>query len=129
MARELLLIYNADSTFMGKVNYTYRKLTKETPACAACDITNGGLSLKHTPEWTRVKQQIESQGWTVKELHRDELEESVKAWTKGYRLPILASKTSDMKLVMDAEELEDCGGSPDRFFEMLRGKDVVKASL
>ena len=68
LTKQLLIIYNADASLRGKLNYAIRKLSassSETPACAACDITHGGLSLKESPGWTSVKQSIEAQGWQV----------------------------------------------------------------
>lgn len=83
----LYIVYNANGSVLGKLEYGYRKLTwdkkqQDTP-CAACDMTHGGLSLNPTQAWLDVKQQIEqsSAGIKVKELHRDELPEEVRAFT------------------------------------------------
>ena len=79
--KTLLILYNADASIMGKLKYSYRKLTTSkdcTPACAACDITHGGLHLDETSEWKRVKGEVaEKGGMEVKQLHRDELGEAV----------------------------------------------------
>lgn len=87
---------------MGKMNYTYRKLTapKDKPACvfpilslypsftnirrcvlntrvesrcAACDITHGGLHLDETGAWKEVKAELGREGVVVEQMHRDEV--------------------------------------------------------
>lgn len=77
MAKTLFILYNADASIMGKLKYSYRKLTTPkdcTPACAACDITHGGLHLDETSDWKRVKGEVaKNGGMEVKQLHRDEL--------------------------------------------------------
>lgn len=80
MANVLYIIYNADASLTGKLKYGYRKLTapKDEPACAACDITHGGLHLDETVEWKKVKGEIaQGQQLEMKQLHRDELDANV----------------------------------------------------
>jgi hypothetical protein len=39
---QIIIIYNADSTIRGKLNYAYKKLSSsstEEPVCGACEIT------------------------------------------------------------------------------------------
>lgn len=79
MTDTLYVIYNADGSVLGKLQYGYKKLTwnksqQDTP-CAACDITHGGLSLNPTQSWIDTKKKIEDSrpGLQVKELHRDEV--------------------------------------------------------
>lgn len=75
--RTLYIIYNANASIMGKFNYAYRKLTapKDAPACAACDITHGGLHLDETAKWKSAKEEIarEAENVVLKQLHRDEM--------------------------------------------------------
>ena len=76
----LYILYNADASVMGKLNYGYRKLTapKDKPACSACDITHGGLHLDETAAWKEVKAEIVKEGEVeVKQMHRDELSADV----------------------------------------------------
>ena len=80
MTTTLYILYNANGSIMGKLSYGYRKLTcsSDNPACAACDITHGGLHLDETVEWKKMKAEIASQGGVqVKQLHRDELDKEV----------------------------------------------------
>jgi hypothetical protein len=76
----LYILYNADASIMGKLKYSYRKLKASPdcePACGACDITHGGLSLSETPAWVAAKKEIEAQGMKVVQWHRDEIDEAV----------------------------------------------------
>ena len=76
MPSTLYMLYNADASWMGKLHYGYRKLTapKDKPACAACDITHGGLRLDETAEWQKAKEEIaQSQELEIRQLHRDEM--------------------------------------------------------
>ncbi len=81
-SQTLYVLYNADASVMGKLRYSYRKITcpkDADPECAACDITHGGLSLKETPSWLEVKNEIEnSTGMKVTQWHRDELSSPVR---------------------------------------------------
>ena len=78
----LYIIYNANASIIGKLNYGFRKLTAgkdAPPACAACDITHGGLHLDETDDWKRAKEELLRQkggnegGVELKQLHRDEV--------------------------------------------------------
>ena len=80
MPNTLYIIFNANASVMGKLSYGYRKLTspKDRPACAACDITNGGLHLEQSAAWKEAKAEIGREGEVeVRELHRDELGDDV----------------------------------------------------
>ncbi len=76
MPSTLYILYNADASILGKLHYGYRKLTapKDKPACAACDITHGGLHLDETAAWKEAKTEIIKGGDVeVKQMHRDEM--------------------------------------------------------
>lgn len=71
------------ASIMGKLSYGYRKLTAKDPdnkpACAACDITHGGLHLDETAQWKAAKAEVVRSGAVadVKQFHRDELDGEV----------------------------------------------------
>ena len=77
----LYILYNANSTILGKLTYSYRHITcskSSDPACAACDITHGGLHLNESEAWKGAKREIEEQGGLeVKQQHKDELTDDV----------------------------------------------------
>ncbi|KAK3725909.1 hypothetical protein LTR37_000057 [Vermiconidia calcicola] len=134
-SKQLIIIYNADSTVRGKLNYAFRKLSSnssDNPACAACDLTHGGLSLSEAPGWTMVKSEIESQQWKVTQWHRDEVEVSVKEWVQanGVRYPVALSRAQDgtsqePKLVADSAELAKCAGDATKLYALLSEKGLV----
>lgn len=68
----IYILYNAKASLLGKLNYACRKISApaDESACAACDLTHGGLRLNESEEWKATKQQIPVQ---VKQLHKDEL--------------------------------------------------------
>ena len=132
---QLLIIYNADSTLRGKLTYAYRKISSspaQDPACAACDITHGGLSLKEVPGWTKAKSDIEGQGVHVVQWHRDEIEADVKTWIgeNGVRYPVVLARegkegVKGLKVVVDYSELAECAGDATRLVAILREKRVL----
>ncbi len=76
MSSIIYILYNANASAMGKMQYAYRKLTapeNESP-CSACDLTHNGLRLTETKEWTKTKSRI---GAEVKQLHKDEADQEV----------------------------------------------------
>lgn len=82
--RTLHIVYNADSTIMGKLRYGYSKWQSKPsdsePTCAACDITHGGLSLSETKAWKQAKEEITAQDphLRVVQWHRDEMNPQVR---------------------------------------------------
>lgn len=130
-SKDLIIIYNADSTIRGKLAYAYRKVTsssKENPACAACDITHGGLSLDEVAGWKDAKKKIETEGFKVLQWHRDEVEEPVKQWAKSndQRYPlVLLRKDGEMTLVADTPDLVSCAGDSNQLVEKLKEKNLI----
>ncbi|KAL8918389.1 MAG: hypothetical protein Q9172_005448 [Xanthocarpia lactea] len=136
----LYILYNADASLIGKLNYGFRKLTassKDKPACAACDITHGGLHLDETVEWKKVKEGLIAgdggKGVELKQLHRDEVGGEVREYVESnkYRYPMVlmgeAAGGQGYKLVMDHEELAACNGNAQQFVLKLREKGVFGA--
>lgn len=68
----IYILYNAKASLFGKLNYACRKISApaDQSACAACDLTHGGLRLSESEEWKATKQKIPAQ---IKQLHTDEL--------------------------------------------------------
>jgi hypothetical protein len=68
----IYILYNAKASLFGKLNYACRKISApaDQSACAACDLTHGGLRLNESEEWKATKQKIPAQ---IKQLHIDEL--------------------------------------------------------
>ena len=66
------ILYNADASVLGKINYGIRKIgaSESNSPCSACDLTHGGLRLTESKEWKCTKEKI---GVDVQQLHRDQL--------------------------------------------------------
>ncbi|KAL8856969.1 MAG: hypothetical protein Q9178_006464 [Gyalolechia marmorata] len=138
----LYILYNADASLIGKLNYGFRKLTsaKDKPACAACDITHGGLHLDETVEWKKVKEELiageagKGGGVELKQLHRDEVGGEVREFVEEnkYQYPMVLmgeeAGGEGYKLVMDHEELAACNGNAQQFVLKLREKGVFGAT-
>ncbi|KAI4185022.1 MAG: hypothetical protein LQ348_004439 [Seirophora lacunosa] len=117
---------------MGKLSYGYRKLTAKDPdnkpACAACDITHGGLHLDETAQWKAAKAEVVRSGAVadVKQFHRDELDGETKTFvqSQGLHFPMVLAKGegSGLRSVMSSEELATFKGDPQAFMQKLRQK-------
>ncbi|KAL9586416.1 MAG: hypothetical protein Q9212_000931 [Teloschistes hypoglaucus] len=117
----LYILYNADASVMGKLSYGYRKLTSkdpDKPACAACDITHGGLHLDETSQWKTAKAEIVGSGEVkeVKQLHRDELDKE----SLRYPMVLAQEETSGLRVLMDDRQLAVFKGDPQAFMLYLR---------
>lgn len=129
--RTLYVLYNADSTALGKLKYGFRKLSKsgDEPECAACDITHGGLSLSESPGWLEAKKKIEGNRIKVVQWHRDEISQGVKDFVKssGIRYPAVLLDGSDgsYTTIMTNTDLNACGGDPNALVQELYKKDVL----
>lgn len=131
---DLIVIYNANGTALGKLTYAWNKIkssSKDEPACAACDITHGGLSLNEVPGWKVVKDEIERNGTRVVQWHRDEVDDVVREWVKAndVRYPVVLRRTSDkIELVADSGELAGCAGDANKLLDLLKKKGFVEGN-
>ncbi|KAI9718527.1 MAG: hypothetical protein M1812_003978 [Candelaria pacifica] len=130
MSAIIYILYNANASVMGKMHYTYRKITapaNESP-CAACDLTHNGLHLTETKEWAKTKSRI---GAEVKQLHKDEANQEVilnfvKAQDVKYPLVLgQPSAGEEMRVIMTAEDLAVCSKDHENFLQMLMEKSAA----
>lgn len=79
----IYVIYNADSSLMGKMKYACAKIMSSSSSapCPACDLTHNGLHLTESAQWSMTKERIE--GVEVQQLHRDELGTEVSKGSEG----------------------------------------------
>ncbi|KAL8692677.1 MAG: hypothetical protein Q9218_002350 [Villophora microphyllina] len=130
----LYILYNADASVMGKLSYGYRKLTSkdpDKPACAACDITHGGLRLDETAQWKSVKADFVKSGAVkeVKQLHRDELDTETKAFVQSqslqYPMVLAQREAGELRVVMDEKQLAGFKGDSHAFLQILKERLAV----
>ncbi|KAG9237299.1 hypothetical protein BJ875DRAFT_481417 [Amylocarpus encephaloides] len=121
----IYIIYNADSTAMGKIKYACTKImssASDSP-CSACDLTHNGLHLNETAEWSVAKKRIG--GAEVQQLHRDELSVELKQFIdlEKVKLPVVLGKESmegTLKVLMTKEELGLCSKDHEKFLASLQ---------
>jgi hypothetical protein len=115
----LYIIYNADSTILGKLSYVHRKWkcpdAEENPACAACELTHGpSLSLKESSKWLKTRERI--QGVKVRQVHLDEMPDNLRAWTTE-------NKVAAPSVVVSLE------GGEGGFKELLTRQDLARVRM
>ncbi|MGC5171993.1 hypothetical protein ACPW96_13060 [Micromonospora sp. DT81.3] len=111
-------IFNADGGLVGEARYVLGHLLG-TAECALCDITHSAIRRK--PEWDRMVARV---GVPVVLLHRNELDERLKAVIRNVRLPVVLAHRADgsTTVALTAEQLAGLGGSVGRFEDALRGQ-------
>ncbi len=108
---ELVMVYDADGSLSGELIYITKKLLG-FGHCAACTISHG--TRKEKPEFTALKQK----GWGVplRNIHRDEMDESLDSALRG-QLPCIAARlvSGEVLLLLGHEQLDKCSGDVPTF--------------
>ena len=107
-------VYDADGSLSGELSYWVgARLGRRH--CALCDITHGLFRAK--AQWLGMVDQLPVEFTAV---HLDERDRSVLDASRG-RVPCVVAEFEDgtAEVVIDRDELEACGGDPQRFFELL----------
>lgn len=125
MTAHIYIIYNADSTALGKIKYACTKVMSSSsdPPCSACDLTHNGLHLTETAQWSAAKRRIG--GAEVQQLHRDELSVELKQFIHSEKLElpvVLGQETGEgtLKILMTKGELSLCSKDHERFLASLQ---------
>jgi hypothetical protein len=105
----LTFVYHADGGVKGELSYAWGKL-RGTAHCALCDITHGTVRAK--PEWDtwRCTQPVQ-----VDVVHLNERSSEIADLTDRHTPCVVAHTDGGLRIVLTAEELEQCGGDVDRF--------------
>ena len=108
-------IYNADGGLAGEVRYLFGHLLGSVE-CSLCDITHSFVRRK--PEWDRMVARIEV---PIVVLHRNQLDEGLKAAVRDVPLPVVIAHRSDgsTSVALTARQLAQLDGSVDRFEKFL----------
>lgn len=112
----LVGVYDADGTLRGEISY-WIGARFDRRHCALCDITHGTFRAK--PEWQAV-----CLGLNVpfKAVHLDEREALIADTSNGHEPCVVAVRADgSAEVVVTREELEHCGGDPDRLGALLNG--------
>ena len=102
-------VYNADGGIMGELAYVWGKI-RGTAHCALCDITHRGVSKKK--QWKEYEERLRV---PIELLHINEQEEALSQFTEGKTPCVVGDYSGELKMVMNAEELEECGKSVEKF--------------
>ena len=94
---------------MGELAYVWGKI-RGTAHCALCDITHRGVSKKK--KWKEYEERL---GVPIELLHINEQEEALAQFTEGKTPCVVGDYSGDLKMVMNAEDLEECGKSVEKF--------------
>jgi hypothetical protein len=110
----LVGVYNAEGSLRGELAYLFGKLAG-TARCALCDITHRGVREK--AEFKRCRGRFPV---PLETLHLDEQDQELRAFTRGKTPCMVAVSEAGPVLLLDAEALERCGQSVERFEEALQ---------
>ena len=102
-------IYNADGGIMGELAYVWGKI-RGTAHCALCDITPRGVSKKK--QWKEYEHRLRV---PIDLLHINEQERALAEFTEGETPCVVGDHSGELKMVMNAEDLEKCGKSVEKF--------------
>ncbi len=111
-------IYDADGGLAGELRYVVGHLLG-TAECALCDITHSPV--RRRPAWDRM---VAALGVPFELRHRNELDAALTAALRGVALPTVVAELADGRIteVVDRTALAGCGGSIERFAEVLAAR-------
>ena len=109
-------VYNADGGIMGEIAYVWGKI-RGTAHCALCDITHRGVSKKK--EWKDLEGRLAT---PMDLLHINEQDFDLARFTEGKTPCVVGDFAGELRLIMNSEDLEECGKSVEKFESSLSEK-------
>ena len=100
-------VYQANGSFGGEVAYVVGRLLGRSH-CALCEITHG--SVKEKASWKTCRESLDV---PFDAVHLDERSAEVMAATDGRTPCVVAHSADGLRIIVDAEALERCAGSPE----------------
>ena len=112
--KEVVGVYHADGSLLGKLRYVWGKVWGTTH-CALCDITHGAI--RETSAFRACREGLPI---PLRNVHLDERDPDVQAATEGLT-PCVVGRTVDgeWEMVLDREALKQCGASVVAFEQRL----------
>jgi len=98
---------------VGELAYVVGKL-RGTAHCGLCDITHGSVRVK--PEWKTFEASLDL---PFKLVHLNEQRSRLAELTYGATPCVVAESEAGLSMLLTPADLEACGGSVDRFGELL----------
>ena len=113
---EIICIYNASSTWIGELNYIYKKIF-EKQSCSLCDLSHGLIGMKK--EWKEMESESNHE---YSLLHINEVSSDIPNILIK-QLPCVLKKDGDcFELLIQSDELKQCNGNIERFKLMVEMK-------
>jgi hypothetical protein len=114
-------VYDASGTIVGEISYFLRR-TFLKQHCALCDITHSTFSRR--PTWDRC---VTNLGIEFQLHHRNDVPASIAA-TPGYTTPCVICEYEDgsLTLLVNSNELDSCGNSPEQLMNLIFAKITDK---
>ena len=116
----LVGVYHASGTWWGELSY-WVKARLGGGHCALCEITHG--SIREKPAWRRCRAEVPVPVVTV---HLDERDDALASFTEGRTPCVVAETTGGPVILVDAEQLAACGGSPQRLLEAITANAATR---
>ena len=111
---EFIGVYNAESTVLGEVSY-WIGARLGLRHCSLCDITHGLFTKR--AEWQACESALPIPFTT---FHINDAPQDVTQAANGKYPIVLGRNQSGIHLVLDADELEQCNGSPQKLLSRLQ---------
>lgn len=102
----LIGVYHANGTIVGELSY-WMKSRLGGEHCSLCAITHG--SVREKGEWKQCRAALPLEMTTV---HLDGRSDALAAFTDGRTPCVVAETTGGFVMLVDAEGLAACNGSP-----------------
>lgn len=111
--QRLVGVYDADGSLRGELSYWVGKRIGRAH-CALCDITHG--LVRERGEWKQCRAELPV---AFETFHRDDQPSEIRDVTAG-RLPAVVAVTdAGPRLLLDADQLEQCAGSPSALIDAI----------
>lgn len=108
---ELIGVYDADGTVWGEISY-WVGARFGVRHCSLCDITHG--TFRQKAQWRECRDEL---GIEFSTFHRNEQPDDVRIFLNGnYPAVVLRNNDGALSLLMNKEQISDCGHSPELFF-------------
>jgi hypothetical protein len=111
---EFIGVYNANSTLWGEVSY-WIGARFGVRHCSLCDITHGLFSQR--PEWQECASALEI---PFIAFHINDAPAEVTQAANGNYPVVLGKNSVGIHIVLTADDLEQCDGSPERLLSKLQ---------
>ena len=106
-------VYHAKGTALGELAY-WLKARAGVAHCALCDITHG--SVREKSEWRSCRAELPV---AVETVHLDQRSPQLASFTEGRTPCVVAATDAGFVMLVDAEGLTACDGSPSCLVEAI----------